>query len=77
MSVKAAHLELVSDLTSAAFIAYLRRIIARRGKPSCLWSDHGSNFVGAHRELSELTAFLKSQISSGDIPEFCASQSIN
>ncbi len=43
MSVKAVHLEVVSDLTSAAFIACLRRFIARLGKPYCIWSDHGSN----------------------------------
>lgn len=49
LSVKAVHLELVSDLTSAAFIACLRRFVARRGKPTCIWSDHGSNFIGAAR----------------------------
>ena len=36
MSVKAVHLELVSDLTTEAFIATLRRFIARRGKPNNL-----------------------------------------
>ena len=47
LSVKAVHLELVSDLTSEAFIACLRRFVAHRGKPSLIWSDHGTNFVGA------------------------------
>ena len=32
-SIKAVHLELISDLASDAFIAALRRFIARRGKP--------------------------------------------
>lgn len=75
-SVKAVHLELVSDLTSAAFIACLRRFIARRGKPSSIWSDHGSNFVGASRELLELTDFFQQQKTKGDISEFCTSQGI-
>ena len=61
LSVKAVHIELVSDLTTEAFIATLRRFIARRGKPSLVWSDHGSNFVGAQKELRELANFLKTQ----------------
>lgn len=54
LSVKAVHLELVSDLTTKAFLATLRRFIARRGKPSLIRSDHGTNFVGAARELKNL-----------------------
>ena len=34
LTVKAVHLELVSDLTTDAFIACLRRFICRRGIPS-------------------------------------------
>ena len=77
MSVKAVHLELISELTSAGFVACLRRFIARRGKPNCMCSDHGSNFIGASRELSELSLFLENQISTGTIPDFCASQGIS
>ncbi|XP_026747883.1 uncharacterized protein LOC113508909 [Trichoplusia ni] len=51
MSTKAMHLELVSDLTSEAFIAAFKRFVARRGKCSDLWSDQGRNFVGANKEL--------------------------
>ena len=50
---------MVSDLTTEAFIATLRRFIARRSRPSFIWSDHGTNFVGAARELKELTEFLE------------------
>ena len=76
LSVKAVHLELVSDLTSDAFIACLRRFIARRGKPSLIWSDHGTNFVGADRELKELIEFLELQKTNTDISHFCSSQRI-
>ena len=41
LSVKAVHLELVSDLTAEAFIAALHRFIARCGHPLLIWSDHG------------------------------------
>ena len=58
-STKAAHLELVTDLKTETFLAALQRFIARRGLPSVIHSDNGTNFVGAHRELQELYSFLK------------------
>lgn len=53
-AVKAVHLELVSDLTSETFIQALKRFIARRGRPVNMYSDNGTNFVGANRELMSL-----------------------
>lgn len=53
-STKAVHCEIVSDLTSDAFIAALRRLMARRGKVSTMYSDNGTNFVGANKELKRL-----------------------
>ncbi|XP_073979979.1 uncharacterized protein [Rhodnius prolixus] len=58
-STKAIHLELVTDLTTQAFLAALNRFIARRGMPSHIWSDNGTNFVGATRRLKEVSALLK------------------
>ena len=77
LSVKAVHLELVSDLTSQAFIAALRRFISRRGKPSLIWSDNGTNFTGASRELRDFYDFLKQQSTQQDISEFCSCQGIH
>ncbi len=74
LSVKAVHLELVSDLTTEAFIASLRRFVARRGRPSLIWSDHGTNFIGAKRELKDLFDFLKHH--DHFISDFCSSQKI-
>ncbi|XP_046408785.1 uncharacterized protein LOC124173310 [Ischnura elegans] len=54
LATKAIHIELVSDMTTAAFIVALRRFIARRGKCNHIYSDSGSNFVGAERELKKL-----------------------
>ena len=37
-------------------------------------SDHGSNFIGATREIKELTGFLNQQKTQEAISEFCISQ---
>ena len=63
LTVKAVHLELVSNLTSEAFVACLRTFIARCGRP-LIWSDHGINFVGAAHEIKELLQFLREQETS-------------
>lgn len=76
LAVKAVHLEVVSDLTTDAFIAALRRFVARRGKPSLIWSDHGSNFVGADRELQEMFKFLKQKQTEAVVSDFCSTQHI-
>lgn len=52
-SIKAFHLELVSDLTQNAFLAAFRRFIARRGVPHTMFSDCGTNFVGAKNTLAK------------------------
>ena len=76
LSVRAVHLELVSDLSTDAFIACLRRFISRRGKPTLIWSDHGTNFVGAASEIKELVKFLESQKAQGEISAFCSVQNV-
>lgn len=60
MASKAVHLELVSSLSTPAFLAALERFIARRGVPNCIHSDHGTNFVGASRFLKDLHKFHQS-----------------
>ncbi|GFW52081.1 integrase catalytic domain-containing protein [Trichonephila clavipes] len=51
---KAVHLDIVTDLTSNAFIATLKRFIFRRGKCAKLYSDNATNFVGANIELKKM-----------------------
>ncbi|XP_073835826.1 uncharacterized protein [Musca autumnalis] len=53
MATKAIHLEPVSSLTSEAFLAALKRLFARRGKSSHMYSDNGTNFVGALKHLDK------------------------
>ena len=73
LTVKAVHLEVVSSLTSEAFVAALRRFVARRGHPSLIWSDNGTNFVGANRELREMHQFLLRGDVQHTIVNFCSS----
>ncbi|XP_011699812.1 PREDICTED: uncharacterized protein LOC105457069 [Wasmannia auropunctata] len=54
LATKAVHLEVVSNMTTDAFLNAFKRFIARRGRPSDVFSDNGTNFVGANRELEEL-----------------------
>ncbi|XP_063541585.1 uncharacterized protein LOC134750352 [Cydia strobilella] len=67
--VRAVHLEIVDSLSTDSAIMSLRRFIARRGTPSELWSDNGTAFVGASRELRRLYDDATSQ--------FAAAQRIN
>lgn len=64
MSTRAIHLEAVSDLTSDGFIAAFKRFVARRGHCTDLWSDNGTNFVGASRDLATLISKEKSYVSA-------------
>lgn len=51
---RAVHLDVASDYSSEAFLAAFRRFISRRGLCSEIYSDCGTNFVGADKELREL-----------------------
>ncbi|GFV74387.1 integrase catalytic domain-containing protein [Trichonephila clavipes] len=48
------HLELVSSLSTECFILALRRFIARRGRPSTIYSDNGKNLVGTANLLKKI-----------------------
>ena len=61
LHVKVLHLEIVSNLTSESFISILRWFVACGGKPSLVWNNHGSNFVGAQKEVKEIVEFLEHQ----------------
>lgn len=53
-TTKAVHLELLSELSSESFLAGFRRFIARRGRCSNVYTDNGTNFVGAAKYLKEI-----------------------
>ncbi|XP_035220570.1 uncharacterized protein LOC118193572, partial [Stegodyphus dumicola] len=48
------HLELVTSVSTECFIQAFRRFIARRGRPSTVYSDNGTNFVGTSALLKKV-----------------------
>ncbi|GBO28678.1 hypothetical protein AVEN_185716-1 [Araneus ventricosus] len=74
--VKSVHLEIVNSCSTDAFIGALKRFIARRGKPSDIYSDNGTNFVGANNELRKILKDLFNKESTGKIEDFIASEGI-
>jgi transposase InsO family protein len=51
LTVRAIHLEVVETLTTDDCILALKRFIARRGIPREIYSDNGTYFRGANKEL--------------------------
>ena len=76
MSVKAVHLEAVTDLTTEGFISTLKRFIARRSLPAVIFSDNGTNFVRANNELKQIYTFLSQEENQKVITEHCSRQRI-
>ena len=58
LATRAVHLEMFYSLDSDSFINAFVRMVSRRGTPSYVVSDNGTNFVGAERELRELVENL-------------------
>ena len=76
LCTKAVHLELVSDLSTDRFLQALRRFVARRGLCSEIYSDNGTNFVGARNKLQEFLRLLKDPTHRETVPKECTSQGI-
>ena len=53
MNSRAIHLELATSLEADCFINVFRRFVNRRGPPKFMYSDNGTNFVGAEREIRQ------------------------
>lgn len=76
MATKAVHLELVSDLSTDAFLASLNRFVSRRGLCRCIYSDNGRNFLGATRYLMDVQNYILSAPHFETITNALSSQGI-
>lgn len=61
LTTKAVHLEVVSALSTDAFLLAFKRFIARKLMPRHMYSDRGTNFIGAKNELPRLFSELSSR----------------
>lgn len=53
LTIHAVHVEVVSSLTTSSCIDCVRRFVCRRGVPTEIYTDNGTNFKGAARLLKE------------------------
>lgn len=73
MVTRAIHLELVRDLSADAFLSAFFRFISRRGQCTKLFSDNGTNFVGANRILK---TWLKTSLDDSKVSSKLAEMGI-
>ncbi|XP_062704517.1 uncharacterized protein LOC134286848 [Aedes albopictus] len=67
LTVRAIHIEVVHSLSASSCIMALRNFMARRGTPKKIYSDRGTNFVGANRELLQLHEALMEEFADSEI----------
>ncbi|MCG8047968.1 MAG: hypothetical protein N0E48_20505 [Candidatus Thiodiazotropha endolucinida] len=58
MTSRAVHLEIAYGLDTDSFLNAFYRMVSRRGLPECIYSDNGTNFKGADKELKSLVTQL-------------------
>jgi len=77
LTTKAVHLDLAASLSTPDFLATLERFVARRGTPAVIYSDNGTNFLGAREEIRELQKFSQSKNTQDAIIQFATRQQID
>ncbi|XP_062710405.1 uncharacterized protein LOC134288715 [Aedes albopictus] len=64
LTTRAVHLELAYTLSTESCKMAVRRFVARRGAPMEIYSDQGTNFQGARKELNEQVRRINCELSS-------------
>ncbi|XP_014226437.1 uncharacterized protein LOC106652156 [Trichogramma pretiosum] len=77
MSIRVVHIEIVSDLSTEAFLAAFRRFVSHHGNPTHMYSDNGSNFVGANNHLRELYMMIRSDDFKLKVSNYAVSKKIS
>ena len=66
---RAVYLELLKDMTTEQFIQSFKRLVARKGKPEKVYTDHGKAFISAAKWVKRLQK-------SEDLAHYLAKQDI-
>ena len=53
LTTRAVHVEIVTSMDTSSCVMGVERFVSRRGTPAMIWSDNGTNFIGAEKELRE------------------------
>ncbi|XP_076246401.1 uncharacterized protein LOC143186603 [Calliopsis andreniformis] len=61
LTTRAIHLELANSLSASSAIMALQRFAARRGTPLVVYSDNGTNFKRASKELRDATKAIDTE----------------
>ncbi|XP_062533439.1 uncharacterized protein LOC134202468 [Armigeres subalbatus] len=64
LTVRAVHLEIVYSLSKESCVMAVRRFVSRRGAPAEIFSDNGTNFVGANNQLKQEIGELHQHLAS-------------
>ncbi|GFU45794.1 integrase catalytic domain-containing protein [Nephila pilipes] len=71
-TIRALHIELLSDLTTDKFLLALQRFVGRRGLPNTIYTDNATTFHAANKEL----ILLWQTLSSAKIQQYYAQNGI-
>ena len=53
LTIRAVHFEIDTSMDTSFYVMGVERFVSRRGTPEMIWSDIGTNFIGAEKELRE------------------------
>lgn len=70
LTFRAVHLEMLNDMSTDECLSAIRRFQARRGKNSRFYSDCGTNFVSADRQLQKDVADMRRALCESVAQEF-------
>ncbi|XP_062558096.1 uncharacterized protein LOC134222969 [Armigeres subalbatus] len=62
MTTRAVHVEVAHSLSTESCIKCIRRFVCRRGSPAEIYSDNGTNFVGADKQLKQQMQETESEL---------------